>query len=63
MTVPKVVLLGILLAAAYAQILFDSPLSAYMQTIGSQVCCTDNTMTVYGSATVQAVPDTATVSM
>lgn len=63
MTVPKVFLLGILLAAGYAQITLTSPMSAYMQALGTQVCCTDNTMTIYGSATVQAAPDTATINL
>lgn len=63
MTVPKVFLLGILLAAGYAQITLSSPMSTYLQTVGAQACCSDNTMTVYGSATVQAAPDTATINL
>jgi uncharacterized protein len=63
MTVPKVLLLALLLLAAKAQITFGSPLNNYLQTIGSQTCCSDQTITVYGSATIQAAPDTASISL
>lgn len=37
--------------------------SLLYQSIASQTCCTDQTITVYGSATIQAAPDTATLSV
>lgn len=42
-----------------------SPLtsSLFYQSLSPQTCCTDQTITVYGSATIQAAPDTATLNV
>jgi uncharacterized protein YggE len=65
MIVPKVLLALLAVIALTQGQIIGSPLSAslFYQGLSAQTCCSDQTITVYGSATIQAPPDSATLSV
>lgn len=64
---PKVFVIGILVIISQGQIIapsVSSLASSYIyQNLNQQTCCSDQTITVYGSSTIQAPPDTAILNV